>query len=318
MMKTKLYLLLIGLLMGVISVVYSQSDVIQATWIASPSEVTVGDVITLTLSVTHPTGYRVIVPEFGDTWGYFEVRSIGQQQISAGDDETEITSVNLDVAVMNVGDFNLPDLPITVYDSNGQASTVNPSPLPIHILSVLQEGDTTLRDIKGQVDLTLPERFPIAEILFLGILTLVGGALFIVYEFKKRRKVTFVDNRLPYEKAFDELKHIEMLNFPATAEYKEHYDWISQCMRQYLQDGLNIPALERTTTELKQILRTSDIPHDVVRDIVDILLECDYVKFGSIQPELSDAQSIGSRVGYIIERTRPHLETTPESERSVA
>ncbi len=317
-MKLRFYLLLIALLCSLVTVAYGQSDDIQATWIASPSEGTIGDVITLTLSVNHPKDYRVIFPDIGDTWGDFEVRSVGQPQISAGDDNTEITSLDLTVAVLNVGTFTTPDLAITVYDTEGQAIAITPIPPTINIMSVLQDGDATLRDIKGQVDLRLPEKSYVGEILLLTSLTLFGGALFVLYEFKKRHKVKFVDTRLPYEKAFDELKHIEMLNIPATGEYKEHYDLISQCMRQYLQDGLAIPALERTTTELKSILRQSDLSHDVVRDILDILLECDYVKFGSIQPEQTDAEALSSRVGYIIERTRPHPETPVQAERSVA
>ena len=317
-MKLKIYLLLITVLCGIVGAVYGQSDDIQANWTTTSSEATIGDVVTLTLNVTHPKDYRVIFPEVGESWGDFEVRAVGQPQISASDEVTETTSLDLTVALMTVGTFNTPDISVTVYDTAGQAIPVTPNPLAVNILSVLQEGDTTLRDIKGQVDLPLPEKLPITEALFLGGLTLIGGALFVMYEFKKRRKVVFVDNRLPYEKAFDELKHIELLNFPATEEYKEHYAWISQCMRQYLQAGLNIPALERTTTELKQILRQSDLPHDVVRDILDILLECDYVKFGSIQPEQVDAYALGSRVGYIIERTRPHPQTVLEPERSIA
>ena len=318
MMKLKIYLLLIALFCGILGTVYGQSDESQAIWRVSPSEATIGDVMTLTLTVTHPKDYRVTLPDFGETWGDFEVRSVGQPQISAGDNDTEITSLDLTVALLNVGTFTTPDIAITVYDTDGQAITLMPSPLTINILSVLQEGDTSLRDIKGQVDLALPQRFPLAEVLFLGALTLIGGVLFVVYEFKKRRKVAYVDTRLPFEKAFDELKHIEMLNFPASEEYKEHYDWISLCMRQYLQDGLKITAMERTTNELKQILRQSDLPHDVVRDILDILLECDYVKFGSIEPEQTDAYALGSRVGYIIERTRPHPETLVQPERTVA
>lgn len=317
-MKPKIYLLLILLLGSIIGTVYGQSENIQATWTATPSEATIGHVITLTLTVTHPQGYRVITPKFGATWGDFEIRSVGQPQITIGDEDTEITSLDLHVAVLNVGTFTIPDLNITVYNTDGQAITVNPIPLTINIISVLQEGDTTLRDIKGQVDLMLPEASSLMQIVLLGSLTLIGGGIFILHEFRKRRKLVVVDTRLPYEKAIDELKYIETLNLPATDEYKQHYDLISQCMRQYLQDGLNISAMERTTTELKQLLRQSELSHDVVRDILDILTVCDLIKFGSVEPEQSVAYSLISRVGYIIERTRPQRDTFLEPERSVA
>jgi hypothetical protein len=317
-MKTGRCLLLLVLLLGVVSVVYGQSDSIQATWTAIPTEATIGDVITLTLNVAHPEGYRVIMPDFDKTWGDFEVRSVGQPQIHTTDNDTEITSFDLQAAILNIGTFNTPDLPITVYDTDGQAITVNPPPLTITITSVLQEGDTTLRDIKSQVDMVIPQTTAlIGAILMIGCV-IMGAGVFGVYTIKKRRKVQYVDTRTAYEKAFDELKRIESLNLPASNQYVQYYDLISSCLRQYLQGGLNIPAMERTTTELKQIFRQSELPHDIVHDMQDVLFVCDIARYGSIEPEQSVAYSLSARVSYIIERTRPQPEAHLEPERSVA
>lgn len=318
MMNTKFYALLMTLLFGVVGVAFALSDAVQATWTATPSEATVGDVIRLILTVEHPEGYRVIVPDISETWGDFEVRTVGQPVIQTDDDSSEITTIPLDVALMTVGTFTLPDLSVTVYDTDGQAMYVNPSPLTINITSVLQEGDTTLRDIKGQVDMVVPQvTSPVGAILLL-VFVAIGVVTFGVYTLKKRRTVDIVDNRTPDEKALDELKRIEGLNLPALNQFKQHYDLISNCLRQYMQDGLQIQAMERTTSELKQMLRQSELQPDIVRDLMDLLSICDVVRYGSIEPEQSSADSLGARVAYIIERTRPQPEPTLEPERSVA
>ena len=60
-------------------------------------ELTVGDPVQLTLEVTHPAGYQVILPKLEQAWGPFEVRGQSQATTAANDDGTETTRQTIQV-----------------------------------------------------------------------------------------------------------------------------------------------------------------------------------------------------------------------------
>ncbi len=74
--KTKwlISLIVLALMLTVVSGVSAQSNIIVTLSVGGEA-ITVGDVIPLTLQVTHPAGWRVIVPTLEKQWGDFEVRS---------------------------------------------------------------------------------------------------------------------------------------------------------------------------------------------------------------------------------------------------
>src|SRR5688572_656333 len=63
------------------------------------SELRVGDPVELTLAVTHPTGYQVIIPQLEQSWGPFEVRAQSQATIVDNGDNTSTTSQTLTVTL---------------------------------------------------------------------------------------------------------------------------------------------------------------------------------------------------------------------------
>jgi len=69
-LKTKwlISLIAIALMLTVVTVANAQSN-ITATLSIDRNDITVGDVVPLTLRVTHPAGWRVIVPALEKQWG---------------------------------------------------------------------------------------------------------------------------------------------------------------------------------------------------------------------------------------------------------
>ena len=53
---------------------------------------TVGDPVTITLSVEHPAGYQVIFPKLEEEWGEFVVKSTSPPSTTINDDGTETSS----------------------------------------------------------------------------------------------------------------------------------------------------------------------------------------------------------------------------------
>ena len=162
---------------------------ISATLSVGGDAITVGDVIPLTLRVTHPAGWRVIVPTLEKQWGEFEVRGQATPVITANGDGTETTSQTIEVARMRPGDVQTPSLTLAVADDQGNLQNVEVAPVPFMVQSVLVAGDTTLRDIKPQAELITSQR-TIVPIVILIVLCLVILAVYGVKRWRNRPRST--------------------------------------------------------------------------------------------------------------------------------
>ncbi|MEI2691141.1 MAG: hypothetical protein V9H69_16095 [Anaerolineae bacterium] len=133
-----------------------ESGPLTATLSAPEGQFTVGDPIRLTLAVTHPAGYQVIQPTLPESWGDLTVTSLSPAVTAVNGDGSETSTLLIDARLFQPGDFSTPPLEVTVTDGQGGLQKVWAPPAAVSIASVLQEGDTALRDIKPQAALPLP------------------------------------------------------------------------------------------------------------------------------------------------------------------
>lgn len=260
----------------------------QAVLRAPDGRLTVGDPIVLTLSVTHPVDQHVIAPELESNWGDFIIQDISTPQVTDNGDGSETTDLAIDARLFAPGTFTSPPLTVKLVDGTGQVVELVASPLTVEISSVLLEGDSELRDIKPQVALPYVNLLPW---VIVGIFLFVVAAVTILLVRRRRAQhaLAAIDNRLPHAVALDELTRIESLHLPETANFKEHYSLISDCMRKYMEQTIRVPMLERTTAEIGANLRETSLPRPVARQYLSLLDESDLVKFSKFSPQAADA-----------------------------
>jgi hypothetical protein len=260
----------------------------------------VGDPIQLTLALTHPAGYQVILPALPDAWGDFAVVFQSPAVVTDNADGTVTTTMQIDARLFQPGAFNTPALEVSVTDGQGGLQKVVAAPAALSIASVLQEGDTTLRDIKPQAVLPLPAAWPWIAV---GMAALAVVAV-VVWQARRRQKVA-VDNRLAHQVALDGLTTIEGLRLPEQGRFKEHYTFVSDTVRVYVERRYGVPALERTTGEIRPDLARTDMSTDVTALLIAFLQESDLVKFSEWTPDVASAQQLLARGRMIVEATKP-------------
>lgn len=300
----------------------AQGDV-SVVFTAGKSELTVGDPVALTLEVKHPAGYQVIIPKLEQTWGDFEVRSQSQPETAPNDDGSETTRETIEVTLFAPGSFQTPALPITIGDTAGKTTEQMTPPVSLTVLSVLAEEDTELRDIKPQAPLDLPPVWPwvLAGLLVAALLTGVGWLVYRRLLAKGQLVPSLVvDNRPPYQAAYDELTRIEGLRLMEQGRPKEYYTLVTDCLRQYLEKQLDVRAFDRTTWELKLAVRDSAIAPEHGRWFLDLFMESDLVKFAKFFPETRAARQFIIKARTMVDLTRPvpEVETPPASATSVS
>ena len=287
-------------------------DLIEATITAEGDDLTVGDSIKLTLTVTHPVDQHIILPKLESRWGEFIVHSQSPPETVTNPDGTKTTSQVIDVRLFAPGSFTTPELPITISDSDGRLSEVTAAPVSLMINSVLVEGDTELRDIKPQAELPYTNLVPwlIGGMLIAGIL---GGAVLWYRRRQARLSLAAVDNRLPHEVALDELDRIGKLGLPESGRFKEHYTLVSDCVRVYMEKTFQIPMMERTTSEIRSSLKGTPIAAEVSRQFIFFLDESDLVKFSKFSPDKVSAYQLLETGRQIVEATKPVVDSSDEN-----
>lgn len=311
MLKTSFQaLMLIALLLLAVAPVAAQGDgPVTATLSAPDGQLTVGDAVQLTLAVTHPAGYQVILPTLPDAWGDYAVVSQSPATVVDNADGTATTTMRIDARLFQPGVFTTPALEVSVTDGQGGLQTVMAAPAAVNVASVLQEGDSDLRDIKPQAVLPMPAAWPWV-VAGLAAAAVVAA---VIWRARRREKLA-VDNRQADEIALDGLSRIEGLRLPQQGNFKEHYTLVSDIVRVYIERRYGIPTLERTTGEIRPDLAGVDMPPQVSALLIAFLQESDLVKFSRWTPDIDSAQQLLAHGRMIVQATRPEPPAQPDSQ----
>ena len=297
---------------------------IRVSFTADRATLTVGDPVTLTLEVTHPTGYVVAVPRLGPEWGLFEVISQSQAHTDSNADGTETMRQQIEVTLFAPGTFETPELTMSVHGPDGGVERVFPSPVRLTVDSVLSGSDETLRDIRSPADLS-PPLWKQPAVLVVAALTVVVVLLTVAYLLYRRfsggeaQPAPTVDARTPWETALQEIDRTERLGLPGDGRFKEHYTLVSGVVKayvraMYLENAGRSDAAEMTTEEIEAAMEQSSLDRGNARLITDLLFEADLVRFSSYVPSESRAYEVLRLARDIVEGTRRASEETARRE----
>lgn len=292
------------LFMGLLRSVYADEGITAA--LTSPQEaLTVGDVVNLLLEVRHPAEQYVIFPELGQTWGDFEVREQSQPEVSTQEDGSQSSSQTIAVTLWAPGSFTTPLLTVTVSTPSGELSVLTVEPVTLAVASVLEEGDTELRELKPQATLLPPSLLPwLLGGLLLAIL--ISFALWSrVRRWRPKEREPVLDTRAAYEIALDELQQIKVQDLPAQGDFKTHYTLVTETLHRYLEQRYAISVMEQTTSQIKQIFEGISIAPEHKSELMSMLGEADLVKFAKVEPPIEVAQQFPERAGELIVALRP-------------
>jgi len=287
---------------------------INVSLTAAQEQLTVGDPVNLTLQVTHPEGYQVIIPQLDQTWGPFEVKAQSQASTTSNGDGTATTQQTITVTMFELGTFETPALPFTVTDDTNQVIDQIAPPTSLTVVPTLPEDQTTLNDIRPQATLDLPSMLPMILAGTLLALVAAGGGWILYRRWRGKPLFGRVDNRPPYQRALDELDRIDGLALPQQAEFKQHYTLTTDCLRRYLEEQFKLDVFEHTTSEMKAVLQQSPLAAEHSRVFIDFFIDSDFVKFTEFSPDVAEAQEITNQARTLITITKPAEETANKSD----
>ena len=295
---------------------------------ADRNTLTVGDIVTLTLDVTHPADHVVIIPRLIPEWGSFEVVSQTLAQTKSNADGTETTSQQMEVTLFAPGTFETPGLSISVRAPDGSVEHVSPLPVRLTVDSVLSGPDETLKDLRPYANLSPPwwrQPAALAGAALAILAVLITGSYLARHRILGRgdEAVSAEDTRTPWEAAVQEINRIDRLDLPGDGRFKEHYTLIAGITRAYaramfLGNAGRTDATEMTTEQLTDQIWASSLDRKFARLVVDLLLEADLVRFSNYSPPASQAYEALGRTRDIVEGTQPVEEDVEQKEDALA
>ncbi|TDX09169.1 hypothetical protein [Flavobacterium sp. S87F.05.LMB.W.Kidney.N] len=124
------------------------------------------------------------------------------------------------------------------------------------------------------------------------VLVIIGIGAFVYWYVKKRqlKKIEEEVYKTPIEKATSLLNNLEKKELVQKGEIKEYYSELTDIARNYIEEAIHIPAMESTTSELIQAIRTAStqkkmtLTPETVENLERVLRQADLVKFAKSKP----------------------------------
>ena len=276
----------------------------------------IGEQIKFKVIVEADSTDQVIFPE-GQTFSPLETVEAFATDTTRKNDRLTLAKTYA-LTQFDSGSFKLPAQRIEI---NGQGFFTDS--LQINVASVAV--DTIAQqmfDIKPLIE--VQKKYTAWWKWLLGILLailIIGG---LIYWFVFRKKALTEEEKAallpPYDRALIELKKLENSKYLIQDEYKQYYSELTDIVRSYLEEDVNVSALESTTDQLidKLELMTDagelELDKHTISQFKRILQTADLVKFAKSKPDTSVAEQDRKSIEQIVIKTHDALPEPSEEE----
>ena len=277
------------------------------------TKVTFGSQMTLTLKTTVDTLSKVTFPE-GNFFGSLEIlESYPTDTLKENFKYHLIKKYGL--TQWDSGSYLIPRLEVVINDKPYFSDSIRVEIAPVVVDTLKQH----LYDIKEIMEAKNPFNYWIIALIILGMVVFAA----IVYFATKKRKEKEPKKKeiviSPIEKANTNLKNLEQKNLIEKGEVKTYYSELTDIARTYIEESIEVPAMESTTSELMTALRLAMIKkkltlnEETLENLEKVLRQADLVKFAKSKPVTSEIVTDRERIEKTIFRIEESIpEEIPE------
>ena len=302
-MKNKIFILYTSLLTAV---VFAQQKQVMTSIDKTKNKI--GAEFKLTLKTAVDTAAKVSFPN-PKNFGAFEV--IASYQIDTLKNGARYELVKkYGLTQFDSGKYTIPKVTVLINNK------------PFFSDSIRVEVDNVVVDTLKQ---KMYDIKPIAEVtsskswiwkLLLTLLLLAGFGTFVYWYLKIRQKKKIEEElyKTPIEKATSLLNSLEKKQLWQKGEVKAYYSELTDIARNYIEEAIEIPAMESTTTELIDALRKASLKkkmslsQETIENLERVLKQADLVKFAKSKPldfEITEDRQKIERAIVILDKSIP-------------
>lgn len=311
-MKLKFYIFLFLLS----SSIFAQQKQVETSIDTTKNKI--GAEFKLTLKTVVSSKSKVVFPKL-KTIGQLEViQSYPVDTVKKNDTYELIKKYGL--TQFDSGKYTIPSIKILIDKKPYQTDSIRVEVANVKVDTLQQK----MYDIK---DITAADsgigNWWIYVLIFIVILAI--GAF--VYWYVKKHQLKKIEEEVyktPIEKATSLLNNLESKELVQKGEIKEYYSELTDIARNYIEEAIHIPAMESTTSELIQAIRTAStkkkmtLTPETVENLERVLRQADLVKFAKSKPlefEITEDRNKIQRVILTLDNAIPtEVETEEEDQ----
>ncbi|MBS7786093.1 hypothetical protein KIH23_02190 [Flavobacterium sp. CYK-55] len=309
-MKSKLYIL--GILLCAMSLQAQQKQVITAV---DKTKNKIGAEFKLTLKTTVDTAARVVFPE-PKTLGALEViNSYKIDTVAQGNRYELIKKYGL--TQFDSGRYTLPSIKVLINNKPFYSDSLRVEVQNVQVDTLRQK----MYDIKPIA--AAPSDYSWMWKWFIALVLLAVSVWFAYRYIKNRQKKKIEEEvyKTPIEKATQLLNTLEQKQLWQKGEVKTYYSELTNIARNYIEEAIEIPAMESTTAELIEALQRASIKKkmtltpETVENLQRVLQQADLVKFAKSKPldfEIAEDRKKIEKTIVTLDQSIPAVEVVEE------
>lgn len=277
-----------------ISAAWNIQAQVVATAQPDSNRILIGDHLNVRLDASVPLGYTLQWPQLPEAWGKLEVIHSTPIDTMATAAEA-MYSQQLTVTAYDSGLVMIPALQFVARDPNNRSAQVRTQRVPIAVSTMAVVDTLPMAPIKEILIVESSWRDHIW--LLLGALILLAMLIMFAVIFIKRNKKNAAQ-KLPEEDPLPRkiAENIQANRTDNPARLEAQYAELAYALKLWLFDRYEVKALDKPTAQVKAALQAAQMPDDTKSWAVDVMQECDKIKFAQAATKQDRVQHIAQEL----------------------
>ncbi|MEN9909369.1 MAG: hypothetical protein RLZZ540_2518 [Bacteroidota bacterium] len=244
----------------------------------------IGAEFKLTLKTSVDTLSKVVFPNLKNIGSLEVIQSYPVDTVKNNDRYELIKRYGL--TQFDSGRYVIPSIKVLINNKAYQTESISVEVANVKV-DTLQQKMYDIKDIQPAND-TIGNWWK----YLLGLLVILGIGTGVYWFLKNRQKKKIEEEvyKTPIEKATSLLNNLEKKELWQKGEIKEYYSELTDIARNYIEEAIEIPAMESTTSELIAGLRAASVKkkmtvsQEIIGNLERVLKQADLVKFAKSKP----------------------------------
>ncbi|WP_281323055.1 hypothetical protein [Flavobacterium aestivum] len=276
-MKIKLNLLLLLISTSI----FAQQKVVTSI---DTTKNKIGAEFKLTLKTSVDTLSKVVFPKLKSIGALEVIQSYPIDTIKKDDRYELIKKYGL--TQFDSGKYTIPSIKILINDKPFLTDSLKVEVANVQVDTLKQKMYDIKDIVKAQETLGDWWKYLLGVILILGI----GAFVYWYLKIHQKKKIEEEVYKTPIEKATSLLNTLEKKELWQHGEVKAYYSELTDIVRNYIEEAIEIPAMESTTSELIEGLKAASLKkkmklsQETIGNLFTVLKQADLVKFAKSKP----------------------------------
>ena len=277
-MKIKLYLLLFVLSTSL----FAQQKKVETSIDTTKNKI--GAEFKLTLKTSVDTLSKVVFPKLKNIGALEVIQSYPIDTVKKEDRYELIKKYGL--TQFDSGKYTIPSIKILINNKEYLTDSIKVEVANVQVDTLRQKMYDIKEILKSEDSIGDWWKYLLVILLILG----VGAFVYWYTKIRQKKKIEEEVYKTPIEKATSLLNMLEKKELWQHGEVKEYYSELTDIARNYIEEAIEIPAMESTTSELIEGLKKASLKkkmklsQETIENLFAVLKQADLVKFAKSKP----------------------------------